>query len=447
MNMQTKKIKEYFNQMCEDLFTELPKGQVLNAKIAAEETLFARINHSKVRQVTHVVQGSMSLSIYSGKKVFHQGVTLSFDPNQDVANLKEVLSIIRREVEFLPDDPFLVLPSSEVGGVDIHEGKLLGNEDWAKELLAPVAGIDFVGIYAGGTIMRGSCNSLGGKNWFSTENFSMDYSLFSKRDDAVKGVYAGPQWNDQKYRQNIEQDVKFLQLLSGAKKTVPRGKYKTYLAPMGVMDLVGMASWGAVSGASFKKGTSAFEDLINEKRSFSEKINLAEDFSSGVAPRFNNLGEVSQETIPVIASGKMKNLLVSSKTEKEFGLKGNGASQWEGMRSPVLAPGSLERDKIVSEIGEGLYLSNIHYTNWSDRKLARVTGMTRYACFWVENGQLKAPIENLRFDISLYEAWGEDLVDLTSFQEVLPSVETYDMRQPGGGICPGMLIDQFNYTL
>jgi predicted Zn-dependent protease len=85
--------------------------------------------------------------------------------------------------------------------------------------------------------------------------------------------------------------------------------------------------------------------------------------------------------------------------------------------------------------------------NWSDRQTGRITGMTRYACFWVETGEIIAPIENLRFDESLYRFWGENLVDLTNFQEFIPEVGTYDSRQLGGSLVPGMLVENFTYTL
>ena len=73
--------------------------------------------------------------------------------------------------------------------------------------------------------------------------------------------------------------------------------------------------------------------------------------------------------------------------------------------------------------------------------------MTRYACFWVENGEIVAPIENLRFDDSLYQFWGENLVALTNVQEFIPDVGTYEHRSLGGTWVPGMIVDNFTYTL
>jgi predicted Zn-dependent protease len=85
---------------------------------------------------------------------------------------------------------------------------------------------------------------------------------------------------------------------------------------------------------------------------------------------------------------------------------------------------------------------------FTTNEIEDITGMTRYACFWVENGEIIAPIANLRFDESLYRFWSaENLIDLTNFQEFIPEVGTYESRQLGGSLVPGMLVKNFTYTL
>jgi predicted Zn-dependent protease len=75
----------------------------------------------------------------------------------------------------------------------------------------------------------------------------------------------------------------------------------------------------------------------------------------------------------------------------------------------------------------GLYVSNLQYLNWSDRQTDIITGMTRYAYFWVEKAELVAPIDNMPFDESLYRFWDqENLVDLTNFQQFIREVGTYE---------------------
>ena len=78
---------------------------------------------------------------------------------------------------------------------------------------------------------------------------------------------------------------------------------------------------------------------------------------------------------------------------------------------------------------------------------ARVTGMTRYACLWVSKGEIAGPIQDLRFDESLYDALGSKLVALTDHAEIDPAIGTYVARDLGGKRAPGALIDQFTFTL
>jgi predicted Zn-dependent protease len=42
----------------------------------------------------------------------------------------------------------------------------------------------------------------------------------------------------------------------------------------------------------------------------------------------------------------------------------------------------------LKTLGTGVYISDLHYLNYSDRQACRMTGMTRFACLWVEDGEL-----------------------------------------------------------
>ena len=112
-----------------------------------------------------------------------------------------------------------------------------------------------------------------------------------------------------------------------------------------------------------------------------------------------------------------------------------------------MEPGNLNQENVTKEIDRGLYLSNIHYLNWSDNAGGRITGLTRYACFWVENGEIVAPIETMRFDDSFYRFFGEKLVDVEDKVTVVPEVSTYGQRSLGATTCPGILVDSFALTL
>jgi predicted Zn-dependent protease len=159
------------------------------------------------------------------------------------------------------------------------------------------------------------------------------------------------------------------------------------------------------------------------------------------------LGELSPQTLPIIQNGELKNLLINSRTAKEYGVMANGAGSYEGMRSASLHSGDLDSQEVLKTLDQGIYISNLHYLNWSDIQSGRFTGMTRYACFWVEKGEIQCPIKDLRFDETLYQIFGPGLLHLTKETEITPNTGSYGMRSLGGKRVPGMIVDNFNFTL
>ena len=73
--------------------------------------------------------------------------------------------------------------------------------------------------------------------------------------------------------------------------------------------------------------------------------------------------------------------------------------------------------------------------------------MTRFACLWVENGKVVAPIADMRWDESLYNMFGANLIALTKERKLFAETGTYDGRVVGGSLLPGILVKDFNCTL
>ena len=61
--------------------------------------------------------------------------------------------------------------------------------------------------------------------------------------------------------------------------------------------------------------------------------------------------------------------------------------------------------------------------------------MTRFACFYIEHGEIVAPIKDLRFDETIYNMWGENLLAVTDFAETSVNTDTYFRRGLGGNSC------------
>lgn len=347
----------------------------------------------------------------------------------------------------LPEDPHIVQPSGSAISHEVHQGQLLAPEAVAATLLDPVQALDFIGIYAGGQVIRAYADAAGQNHWFETDTFTLDYSCFTADGQAVKGTVAGSHWDEAAYQHAIAQTKTLLDKLSQPPQQIERGSYRTYLAPAAVADLIAMFSWGGVSEGAIRRGGSPFGLMRQGEKQLSPKFTLLEDFSHGLVPRFNNFGEVAPLQLLIIAAGELQNSLVSSRTAKEYGIASNYAARSEHLRSPVVPSGELAEADILAALETGLYVSNLHYLNWSDRPQGRITGMTRYACFWVEQGKIVAPIQNLRFDDSFYRIFGEQLLALTNFQQFIPEVGSYGNRSLGGAHVPGALVAGLTYTL
>ncbi|HEX7675315.1 MAG TPA: metallopeptidase TldD-related protein [Bdellovibrio sp.] len=442
----TESTKKAFNEVADYILAQLQSGEEANINLHAEDTTFVRFNNNKVRQSTAVEQRSLSLHLQKNNRSANLSFSITGQVAEDKKRADQWLAVARKECDLLPEDPYQV-PMQNNGTSDkTVKGHLLSDIDVFKMITEPANGSDMAGLYCAGPLISANKNSKGQSHWFANESFFMDYSLYMG-EKAVKGVYAGTEWNQDEFSANLAQSKNQLALMDRPKKTLTPGAYKTYLAPGAVAELASMFYWGALSYAGYKQGASAMTKLADKEKSLSPLFSMRENFAMGLSQPFNSLGELAAEKLEIITKGELKNFMISTRSAKEYGVTGNNADLYEGPRALEIMPGTLRKEEILKELGTGLYLSNLHYLNWSDRMNGRITGMTRYACFWVENGEIVAPIADLRFDESLYDCLGGNLLAVTDFQEIEPSTSTYESRSFGGKKVPGMLIKDFKFTL
>lgn len=455
MSSFVESLEKNFTQLSDSLFADLKTGEELNLNLNAEESTYIRFNKAQVRQNTAVDQRTVSLQYQADHKKISFECSISGELEADRKIMRKLLARAREEAKVLPEDPYIVGMENRGESRNHHAGQLLSAEDSIRHIVDASQGSDFVGLYAAGPVVRATRNSKGQNHWFSSESFFVDYSLYTTNVDgenkAVKSVYAGTKWDQKQFAARLQNSQTELSLMKRKSQNVKPGPYRTYLAPGAIAEICGMLSWNALSFSSLKKGGCAFAKLYDKEKTLSKHFTLKENFGLGLSPQFNSMGEVSPTELPLIEQGMLKNMLVSSRAEKEYGVKANGADSggfgFEALRSPEIQAGHLNESDILKELNTGLYLSNLHYLNWSDVSHARMTGMTRYACFWVDKGEIVGPIKDLRFDDSLYQIFGDALEGFTREQHVDPAISTYFQREIGGKQIPGALLGRFSFTL
>jgi predicted Zn-dependent protease len=449
------KLQDYWNQVSEKILQERNSDEELSLNLAAENSLFVRLNSSRIRQNTSVEQKKIEVVYQKAQRRVYFQFDLTFDLARDIEFAKRLLGQARQEAEAAAPDQFISPFQNNGKSNQVFESKKPSPSEIFENLTQGTLGSEFTGLLTLGPVVRANRNHLGQEHWFATEQFFIDYSLYTKNSEgenkAVKSSYSGRDWDNKAFQANFQKALYNLQNLKKTSHTLKPGGYRTFLAPSAVNELLGMFSWNGVSLGAHKKGSSAFTDLFEGRKKLSPIFSLKENFTLGLSPRFNSMGEVPPETVELISGGELKSFLVSTRTAKETGATTNCAdiNSWghEYLRSPEISGGDLQEKDVLRSLGTGLYLSQLHYINWSNVLTARVTGMTRFACFWVEGGEIISPIKDVRFDDTIFNLFGENLEQLTVNTSTEPNTDTYFARQLGGSQVPGALISEMKFTL
>jgi predicted Zn-dependent protease len=228
-------------------------------------------------------------------------------------------------------------------------------------------------------------------------------------------------------------------------EAVPRGRYRVYLAPMALMALLDILG-DAFGAEALRAGRSPLQDLAAGARRLASALRVTEHHARGLVPSFTREGFLKPAEVPLVAGGTAAEPLVAARSAAEHGLAVN--CDREIPESLELAPGDLPAEQAAARLGDGLWVGNLWYCNWSDRNRARITGMTRYGCFRVRGGEPGAPVRPpMRFDDSLYDLLGGRLEALTDAPEALLDAGTYGGRSLASRHLPGALVDGLELTL
>ena len=314
-------------------------------------------------------------------------------------------------------------------------------------MLDAARGLDLVGIYTAGPMYRGFANSFGQRNWHEVASFDLQWSLYHRADKAVKTHYSGFEWSSNDFTQRMNGAREELALLAAPPRALEPGRYRAYLAPSAMEEIANMLCWGGFSGRAIETRQSCLFRLRDGTASLNPAIHFTENIAEGIAPAFQDEGFARPKAIPLVVDGRLVDALINPRTAKEFSMTTNGANAAETPESLDMAGGTLSSADALSALDTGLYVSNLWYLNFSDRPACRLTGMTRFASFWVEGGKIAAPVDVMRFDDSVFRLLGDHLIGLTAERELIANSDTYGERNVTSLRLPGAVISDMAFTL
>ena len=493
-----------FFALSDRLCQELRGEEVLFCNLEGEDSDFVRLNGNRIRQAGGVSAWGLSLDLIVGQRQAQASCDLSGDRDEDLARARSLLQRLRERLPHVPEDPYLnyaitptesyrpavqtpspqpsptrgegasepaafateVLTSGE--GLPWGEGLTLGEGverigyrvqesgtasaggDWDSagviaDLTQAAAGLDLVGIWASGELSAGLASSLGHRHWHASRSFNLDFSCYLAGDKAVKANLSGQAWEPRALMAKLAGMRRDLELLARPPRVIPPGRYRAWLAPAAVAELLELLAWGGFGLKDHRTAQTPLLRLARGERRLDPRISLREEHGRGLVPGFTAEGFVKPESVSLIAAGRYQDCLVDSRSAREYGQTVNAAG--EAPESLALAPGDLSAAEMWRRLDTGLAIGNLWYLNYADRNDCRITGMTRFATFWVENGEPVAPVEVMRFDDSLYHLWGDRLEGLTRERELIVSPETYEGRSRASALLPGLLVSGIDLAL
>ncbi|MEO8304262.1 MAG: metallopeptidase TldD-related protein [Betaproteobacteria bacterium] len=441
-------METYFHELAGLLDGLLAAGETYTANFSAEASDFVRMNRGKVRQPGAVVQHYLDVDLIRGAKHASHRVSLSGNRADDREDLRGIVADLRAALADLDDDPHLLIATDVESTRTVRGGALPAAETVIDAVLGAAAGSDLVGIYAGGPVYRGFANSYGQRNWHEATTFNLQWSLYHHADKAVKSALSGFAWDERAFIAKMEDARVQLAHVAAPAKTLEPGKYRAYLTPAAMEEIGGLLCWGGFSARALatKQGSLTRMDGEGAAR-LDPRVTISEATADGVSPAFQGDGFARPKRVPLVEGGRLVGSLVSPRTAREFSLAANGANADEAPEALTMEGGALDAGDALAALGTGLFVGNLHYLNYSDRPACRMTGMTRFASFWVEGGKIKAPVNVLRFDDTIYRILGANLEALTTETELILESGTYCERALASMRLPGALLSELAFTL
>jgi predicted Zn-dependent protease len=248
---------------------------------------------------------------------------------------------------------------------------------------------------------RGFSCIMNSKGLFAyNKSTSVDFTVTMRSNDGTGSGWAAADLNDVSKLNAAEISKVAIDkaLMSRNAKAIEPGKYTVILEPAAGADLIrlmlNMNARQADEGRSFlsKKGggTKLGEKLVDER------VNIYTDPWSEEVPASPWTGDgLARKKMDLIRNGTVANLIydrywASQKNVEPVPFPGNA----------IMDGGSATLEDMIKDTKKGVLVTRFWYIRPVDPQTLLYTGLTRDGTFYIENGKIKHPIKNFRFNES-----------------------------------------------
>jgi len=421
--------------------------------VNAERSGFARYAGSEVHQPTLVDNVAVQLRLVQGRRA---GVVTTNRIDDD--GLAELARRAADVVAIVSEDPHVVPPAPpaefpEADGFD-DATAALGADDQAQLAAAAIDAADELQLY--GYFTSGVCEeaiaaTTGLRGSLRTTDATC---LALAAGEGASGYAMATSWR----AGGIDPEAVAREALEKAERTrgaaeIEPGRYRAVLEPYALADLLYWFSFDSLNGLGFLEERSYFTGRIGE-RAFDPKLTLIDDgLDTAGLPRAFDFEGTPKQRVPLIEEGVIRGPVWDRATAAQAGRESTGHALPATSRSYGAAPTNLvvsggeaeSTDELAELVGDGIYVTRLHYLSIVNEREAVITGMTRDGTFRIRDGKVAEPLNNLRFTVALPEVLA-DVPGLTRDTHLVNESDFYDERWAYGYRVPAIATASFNVT-
>jgi PmbA protein len=232
-------------------------------------------------------------------------------------------------------------------------------------------------------------------------------------------------------------------LASAEPREIPPGRYTVILEPAAVLDLMGFLVLD-FSGLALAEQRSCLTGRMGEKL-FGANIQFRDDVYHPLhlGAAFDGEG-VPRQRVVLVEQGVPKNLVYARQSARKAGAEPTGHGfalpneYGEAPMNIVMEGGRHSVEDMIRSTDRGLLVTRLWYIREVDPYQKIVTGMTRDGTFWIEGGELRYGLKNLRFNQSLIEMLSS--VEMMGPPERAAGEESFEM------VVPPMKVREFTFS-
>ena len=395
-------------------------------------------NSGNIRYARNTVSTSgfssnQSLAVQSsfGKK----SGTATIDEFDD-ASLEKVVRRAEELANLSPENPEFMEPL----GPQMYDESISFSEATANitpEYRAEVANSSIVPADAKDVTAAGFLNDSAGfsaminsKGLFAyNQSTDVDFTVTMRTNDGTGSGCVSRDFNDvtKAAKTAIDKAV-----LSREAKAIEPGKYTVILEPAASSDLLrnmfrSLDARSADEGRSFMSGKDGANKL--GEKIVDERVNIWSDPLNPEVPTatWNGEGQPLKKTT-WLENGAVKNLAYD-----RFWAKEKGVDPVPFPTNVIMAGGDASLEDLIKSTKKGILVTRLWYIRSVDPQTLLYTGLTRDGTFYIENGKIKYPVKNFRFNES-------PIIMLNNLETLGKQVRI------NGNLIPYMKVRDFTFT-